>query len=531
MKSFKIRMLALVLAIMFLVTGCSFEMPAYMQLMLSQFVPTHYEDMTYTRPDVPGLLEAAEGCILDAQAEDFNALVTNVMDCMVAYQEVITNFNLAQIRYSCDVTDIYWTDEYNYYMDNSSAVSAVMDRMLHALAASPHREALESDEYFGEGYFDDYEGPSLWDDAFTELMDREAELLAEYYDLSAQATENGMAQYQEPLAQVLVDMVIVRQEIAAYAGFDSFHDFAYDYYYLRDYTPEQERAYLAQVREVLVPAYQELLIYGDPGITVTGSTEEETFEYVRTMAEAMGGTVWDAFQNMEEYGLYDISVSDKKYDASFEVYLPLYSEAFVFVNPTGMTYDQLTFAHEFGHFANDYASFGAGTSIDVEEIFSQGMAYLSVFYAPQGDDLEKLQMMNSLSVYVEQSFYADFEMRLYNTPSDELTPQRLFAIFDEVSRDYGFDILGIDGSYLVQIPHFYIAPCYIFSYVVSNDAAMQIYQMERAESGAGLKMLTDNLAPTEITFMAFAEATQLESPFAEGRIQSVDETFRQVFEG
>ena len=533
MRSRKHRVLAFLLAVIMLFTGCSMEVPTVMKMLIASQMPVHFSDMEYTRPDVDGLLAAVEACEEGAAGTNFDTLVQDVMDCLLYYHEFMTNYYLAQIRYSINMTDIYWTDEYNYCMDRSAEVSAAVDRMLYTLADSPHRAALESEEYFGAGYFDDYEGDSIWDDTFTALMDREADLLTEYYDLSAQTAEANEQEmldvYAVEFARILVELVALRQEIAAYAGFESYHAFAYDYYYLRDYTPEQEAAYLAQVRQELVPVYRELYARGISGADIHTCTEEETFAYAESVAENMGGVVLEAFRRMEECGLYDISMSENKYDASFEVYLTIYGEPFVFVNPTGTEYDYLTFVHEFGHFSNDYASMGAGKSIDVAEFFSQGLEYLSLFYGETDNPLDTLQMASSLSVYVEQSAYADFEMRLYSTPVEELTTDRIFGIFDAVCADYGVDDLGIDGRYLITIPHFYIAPCYVFSYVASNDAALQLYQLELAESGAGRQKYVDNLVPAEYTFMAFLESAGLESPFAEGRIQSVAQTFREFF--
>lgn len=533
MRNMKYRLLALLLAVILLFTGCSLEMPTMMKMLIASQVPTHFSEMEYIRPDVDGLLATVERCMTGAEGDDFDTLAGDITQCLLLYHDFLTNYYLAQIRYSINMTDIYWTDEYNYCMDRSSEISAAVDRMMYALADSSHREALESEDFFGPGYFDDYEGESIWDDTFTDLMDREAELLTEYYDLSAQTTEVSyrelLEDYAPQFGEILVDLVVLRQEIAEYAGFESYYAFAYDYYYLRDYTPEQEAAYLEQVRRELVPIYREMYARGGSGANVYSCTEEETFAYVQSVAENVGGVVLEAFQRMEEYGLYDISMSENKYDASFEVYLTVYGEPFVFVNPTGTEYDLLTFTHEFGHFCNDYASFGAGKSTDVAEFFSQGLEYLSLFYGETDSDLDTLQMTSSLSVYVEQSAYADFEMRLYSTPAEELTVEKVLEIFDGVCADYGFDALGIDSRYLVTVPHFYIAPCYVFSYVVSNDAALQVYQLELAESGTGLTRYVDNLATEEYTFLAFLESAGLESPFDAGRIQSVAQTFREFF--
>jgi oligoendopeptidase F len=107
----------------------------------------------------------------------------------------------------------------------------------------------------------------------------------------------------------------------------------------------------------------------------------------------------------------------------------------------------------------------------------------------------------------------------------------VFDLFEEVGADYGFDAWGIEGSMFVSIQHFFTSPCYVFSYVVSNDAAMQLYQMEAAESGAGLKLFMEQLATEEEDFLAFVEAAGLDSPFKKGRIQTVAQTLRETLFG
>ena len=75
-----------------------------------------------------------------------------------------------------------------------------------------------------------------------------------------------------------------------------------------------------------------------------------------------------------------------------------------------------------------------------------------------------------------------------------------------------------DSRSYVRITHFFTSPMYVISYVVSNDAALQIYQLEQEEKGAGLKLYQSQLATTEGQFLAFVEATGLESPFVGGRL-------------
>ena len=277
-----------------------------------------------------------------------------------------------------------------------------------------------------------------------------------------------------------------------------------------------------------MPLYRYVCSYGVEELELYYSSEEDTFAYVQGIAQAMGGMVEEAFRLMADGGLYDISYGENKYDASFEVYLTNYDEPFVFLNPEGSDYDKLTFSHEFGHFCNDYASYGSAVGIDVAEIFSQGMEYLGLCYEDGGESLEMLSMVGSLCVYVEQAAYASFERQAYGLTGEDLSVEGLCDLFSQVASDFGFDVWGVDSRDFATVPHFFTNPMYIFSYVVSNDAAMQLYQLEKQETGAGLQKYQENLDTQEGYFLAFLESAGLESPFAEGRIQTVRETLENI---
>ena len=206
-------------------------------------------------------------------------------------------------------------------------------------------------------------------------------------------------------------------------------------------------------------------------------------------------------------------ISHRELPFDREVYLTDYYEPFVFVSGTGTRYDCLTFAHEFGHFTNDYASSGSIAGTDVAEVFSQGMEYLSLCYGGADQDFIDMKLADSLSVYVEQAAYADFERQMYELTGMELTASNLLKLYEQIGRSYGFDSMDWDPRDLVTVAHFYSHPMYVISYVVSNDAAMQLYQMELEESGTGVSCFRDNLDTQQTGFLAFLDAAGLESPF------------------
>ena len=489
-----------------------------------------FKDMTYTRPDMD---KAAESCqaAIDAAAEaaSTDAVLQAVWDFYDVYNDFNTNYNLAYIHCHADVEDYYWQTEQEFCAASAAQLEMYLEDINYALAECSLREELE-EEYFGPGYFDAYDGEQWYDEELVELMEREQELVSEYYAHSAETgtgvyTDAYFDEYALPMAQLLADLVALRQEMAAWAGYDSYVDFAWDYYYYRDYTPKQASAYLEEIRGELVPLYR---LTGDPAIWEPGiapCSEKKVFSYVKNTAKTMGGKPEEAFRLLEQAKLYDISASPKKSGLSFELFLTGYYEPYVFLSGTGGGYDCLTFAHEFGHFVNDYVSAGSGAGIDVMEVFSQGMEYLSLCYGDVPEGFAAMKMADSLSVYVEQAAYAAFEMEIYSMDAGELTAENLLACYEEICRDYGFDALDWDPRDMITIPHFYSNPMYVISYVVSNDAAMQLYQLELETPGAGKKIYEDSLDTEAWYFLEFLEEAGLESPFDRvGKVKALMET-------
>ena len=528
------KLIALLLVAALLLSGCSSAAFRQWAQSLLGLRVMHFSDIEYSRPDMEQFRQQLDNCLQGAK-EDTKAktLMNKVFDLYDTYYLFYTNYKLANIYYYKDLTDTYWAEEYSYCLENVSEIDAGIDQLLYALADSKLKPELEAEEYFGAGYFDAYTGQSLWDETFTQLMNQEMKLQNEYDTLSAQAlefsyyTESFYSGVGLQMEQLLLELVALRQNIAEYAGYDNYAQFAYAFYYDRDYTPEQAKAYMEDVGDQLVALY-ETIAYDAWEPRYQTWTESQMFNYVESSANAMGGKVADAFSVLKNGGYYDISYSPNKYNASFETFLNYYYVPFVFVNPQGNGADPLVFAHEFGHFCNDYASTGTACGIDVAEIFSQSMEYLSLFYGEGGESLKKMKLAGSLSTFVEQSAYASFEHQLYLLEESELTLENVRALYTRTAENYGFDRWAVDGREYVTLTHLYVAPMYMISYVVSNDAAMQIYEAEDLESGSGRKLLEDNLNTEEMTLLSFVESAGLTDPFAKGRVAQLRKTFEKV---
>lgn len=521
------KWIALLVAIALLLTGCSEWNLEQLLGDIGAQIATPFSNMVYTRPDMHALDNACNICCESAKTEtDVSVLLDKIWDFYGLYNSFYTNYNLANIHYFQDMTDLYWDEEYHFCARNAGSVEAALESLLYTLSACPLKNELEQSESFGEGFFDSYVGDILWDETFTDLMQQEAALEEKYDSLYTQAqadiaySDEFFDGYGKQMGQIYVQLVALRQKIATYCGYEDYPSFAYDFYYYRDYTPAESSLYFAQIQEELVPLYQQIerrrMDYGQ-----TFCSPAETFTYLQRSAEAMGGTVRNAFTLLETAQLYDLTYSDKKYDGSFELYLPGYGVPYVFVNPTVTCQDKLTFAHEFGHFCHDYVAHGVVSSVDVAEIFSQAMEYLSLCYADASQALTQTKLLDCLRIFVEQTAYASFEQQVYQLKGAQLTLENVYALYEQIGAEFGFSVWNWDYRDFVLIGHFFTEPLYLVSYVVSNDAALQIYQLELQNKGAGLALFEQELSTDKVFFLEFIQAASLKSPFVTGRIEEI----------
>ncbi len=539
MKKLASAIIAICLVLCLLLSGCGIvDIGGYFirlgQLLSSGYL-TPFDQMVYTRPDMEHFDQVLQSSMEKAGQEQ---KISKLLDAIYAFYEVYddfsTNYALVNIYYNRDLTDKKWEEEYNFCLEQAPVVDAALDSFYRALAKSPLRKELESDDYFGADFFQAYEGETLYDETFQDYLNQESQLISEYYTISAEASsadyysETYFTQYGTRLAEVFVELVALRQQIAGYAGYESYPEFAYDFYFGRDYTVEQTTAYLSQIQTELVELYTQLNRSGFWSKPLPSASQKNTLDYVKTMATNMGGVIEEAFQDMVNANLYDISYSPNKFSGSFEVFIANYYSPYVFVNPTNTIYDKLTFAHEFGHFCADYESMGSAAGVDVAEVLSQGMEYLSLCYVPD-QELESLKMADCLRVFVEQAAYASFEHQVYGLTGADLTVENVQALYEQIGTNFGLSDLNWDSRDYVCIPHFFISPMYVISYVVSNDVALQLYRLEKAQAGKGLACLTESLTTTNTGIVSFTYASpDLVSPFATNSLQEVRKVLEAV---
>ena len=185
-----------------------------------------------------------------------------------------------------------------------------------------------------------------------------------------------------------------------------------------------------------------------------------------------------------------------------------------------------------GHFVDGFVNCNGTSSIDCNEIFSQGLEFLSLSRAELDDDereaLTISKVADSLMTFVSQAAYAEFELRAYALPDDQLNTEGLNALFLECMEEFGQSYTGMEDIIApgwIDIQHFLIAPYYVISYCVSNDAALQIFQLEE-ENGTGLETYRALMSTSSgNTILALLEENGMESPFEPGRVEELADFF------
>lgn len=543
-----------------------FSRPALTEPASTETGTPRFDELVYERPDLDELdrlIAAAEEALRSDGGVE--ACIEALDACYAFSDRYDTMYTLADIRNCQDQTDPYFAAELKWCAENDSQLDRRMDALYYACAASAYAAQLE-ESYFWEGFTEQYgdESESVYSDRYVELLRQESALIAEYRALSADPTIeyrgsersvyelmetlDGEAyndavrayyrKYNEDFADLYIRLMAVREQMAGELGYESYEQMQYRYGFDRDYTPGQAERYLEDIRIWIVPLYRELKergIYDE--VWENRIDGDFLLELIGTAAQDFGGSVEEAFAFMTGYGYYDVRVDRRKADMSFQCYLKEPEAPFLFLDAEGYTPDILNLAHEFGHYCEAYVNENAYESVDLAEVYSQAMEYLiltrlgELLYDEDVENIARTKMLDTVDLYVEQSAYAQFEHEVYALGSERLDAGTLNAVARRTAEQYGFYDADYDEFYSMSwigITHFFEYPFYVVSYPVSNDAAMQLFEMERAEEGRGTDRYLSVLERDFGSLSGLIDAGGLQSPFAPGRVQAIAALIRAV---
>lgn len=500
-----------------------------------------FDQIEYSRPDVDAMKRLGGDIekLLDEHASRKD-IVSSLDDFIDMYTNFSTMTVLAGIYNDLDVNNEYYAEEYSYCNSMWGEVLRIFDDVMLACSNS-HMYAFLDANYFGGFLEENYglEDGYIPDDELVELQTKESELLNDYrrllIDFYASDSYDIYEEYNEPVAEIYIELVKLRRAIAEEMGYDSYIEYAYTCFG-REYEPDDLDGYTAAVKQKLVPLYKDLSEAGtfdDMYYELRELSEDETLSVLSAAVQKMGDGVYEPLQFMKNSGLYDISSSDSKIDSSYVIYLDDYDVPYLFSKTFGLADDVLTVGHEFGHYVDHYINYGVDLSNDSAEMFSQGMEYLLLEYIDDEElaaELTEYKMLNSLYVYISQLSLNEFEERVYALSDEELTVENINSIFSEVAEEYGYaDEYDADllPCLWIDISHLFNKPFYVISYCVSDSAAFELYNLELGESGRGLDAYLSLVdVSDEYGFLELLENEGLSSPLTADTIDRIAGTLK-----
>lgn len=521
-----------------------------------------FDQMTYLRPDVESFCEKLEELIEVAKdGSDVGKLRECMDEVNLLYGDYATQSVFCFAKYSLNVQDDFFAKEQEFFNENDSVVSQKLEEFFYAAAGSPQEDLLE-EEYFGDGFFDAYRGESSFQEAVVTLMQREAELENRYSLLLAdpkivfegrevsyaalmagELTEDEMqeavktyfATFNPSAAAIYCQLVQVRKDIARTMGYESYADYCYQSY-SRSFTPQEGKDYCQWVEEYLLPVYSQLQQEGtmDAYSQLYGLEEERLWEVMDACASLWRGPMKEAYDFMRKFSLCQLGGSPAKLFGSYTSYLLNYDAPLIVADRTGTSEDLRTVAHEFGHFLDFYMNYGSETGIDLAECASQGMEMLVYSHLDRGisqEDAKYLldsRLLWLLQEIVEQSSFHRFELAVYELPEDQLTPQRINQLAQEIlfvtENSYYSSLEEYASQSWIGIKHFFTSPLYTLSYALSADAALQVYEAE--QKGEGTALYLGLLQGEErFDFSGGLESAGFADPFTQERVLGLKEFF------
>lgn len=456
------------------------------------------------------------------------AAVNDTYDKLYAEYCLIDSLSqAAYLRYSLDVTD----EAASVDSVEAELVRAACANELcvacHAVMNGPNADSFAA--HVGAeaaAYFRDYTelGTQEW-----ELVERETELVNEYYT-ALEAMDDTAYEYggqawtmetldsragdrlyetdydgycevyygildaqSETLGSIYIELVELRRDIAALAGYDSYADYAYECLFGREYTPEDAALFCEQVKQSVAGEYFGRVYYDPRSMGAEMQSDAETLlALLGEYADGIDPAVRSAWELLSENGLYFAGGEDCRMDSSYTDLFPASDTPIIVQKLYGDTGDLATAAHELGHFCAALESpltnyLSAAENYDLLEIHSNGLEVLyTQFYddifADDADDAVYAVLADQLGGVVEGCLFDEFQRRVYAEP--ELTPDKLNQLYAQVCREFGDEAAGDADPGWMFVPHNYEQPFYYISYAVSSLAALQIWEQSLADFDA-----------------------------------------------
>jgi M3 family oligoendopeptidase len=351
----------------------------------------------------------------------------------------------------------------------------------------------------------------------------------------------GNHEVYKPLADIYLEMIDVRNQIAKLNGYDNYADYAYAETYRRDYTVEEITAFREAVKKYVAPALMEHTSWlpdvdADAlPLDASAYTGEKVFDTLAPYFGKLSDELLESMTYVKEHGSYDLEPAPNKTGTAFSRNVYYYNMPYYFSNASGTYQDLLTTIHEMGHNNNTYWSgqdwTDTSSNIDTAEVHSQGLELLMTRYYPElfGTQADAVAQNNAIDILysvVQGCIHDELQCYAYTTPN--VTAEMLNQKYRQIAEDYSL----VDSSDVrpemygwYGIPHTFTSPMYYISYAVSAAGAFAFWEEAQDDYFKAVDHYLEFVAmPGTVGFQDCFLETGMESPLSPSYIEALGKT-------
>ncbi|MDO5861519.1 MAG: hypothetical protein Q4Q58_01785 [Thermoplasmata archaeon] len=297
--------------------------------------------------------------------------------------------------------------------------------------------------------------------------------------------------YYTDCAEVYIDLIEARNDLAEIYGYDTYIDYAYKETYSRDYTPDDIDGML-QVGVLSASLYSTLnrMMTTDQSLSsdtiswLGDLSYNDTLVYLDRFLSGVDSDLSGVLDYLDRNGTLLVEDgSGGQITAGFTASLPVERGAVVYLCGYSGYNEFRGLVHELGHASNTCLNFGSTSCMDVREIHSSGLEALlaasaSDVIGDSGDALTVAVIASLANTISTTSIFAVFEAQVYEMEASgtELTVDLLRSTYKDLldsvglsySSSYGY--LSWAGS-----SNLVVDAGYVVSYAVSGLSSLEIF--------------------------------------------------------
>ncbi len=322
-------------------------------------------------------------------------------------------------------------------------------------------------------------------------------------------------QEAEQFEDIFDQLVNLREQIAANAGFKNYRDYAFRSMRRFDYTPENCFQFHDAVEKEIMPALRELqsarreqlklpaLRPWDLAVDPLSRPALRPFEQVEQMVgktqkifDQLDGGLAAGFRTMQERGLLDLDNRKGKAPGGYQSTLNEARLPFIFMNAVGVQRDVETMLHEAGHAFHALATRGEDlyfyrhAPIEFCEVASMSMEllgneFLEEFYAaPEANRARRDHLEGIVKFFPWMATIDAFQHWVYTHPGHTRAERKTawLALMDRFGDDV--DWAGheaVRANLWHRQLHVFLHPFYYVEYGIAQLGALQVWANSRRD--------------------------------------------------